>query len=84
MACYRDSFTFFINFLDIIQRPVFLKTFRILDTVSVLRQKPTQLGPIDRASPYLLLMNHCHKILGLIFSFDFHRRQGQALLIGPK
>jgi hypothetical protein len=29
------------------------KTFRRLNSASVLRYKPTQLGPIDRASPYL-------------------------------
>jgi hypothetical protein len=45
-----------IEFLDIIHRPLFLllfkTTFRRLDSVSVFRQKPTHLGPIDRASPY--------------------------------
>jgi hypothetical protein len=43
-----------VNFLDIIYHPVFyLKTmFWRLDSVSVYRWKPTQLGPIDRTSPY--------------------------------
>jgi hypothetical protein len=44
-----------IYFLDIIHRPVFyLKaTFWRLDSVSVLNEKPTQMCPIDRASPCL-------------------------------
>jgi hypothetical protein len=32
-------------------------TFRTLDSVSVLRQKPTQLGPINRANLYLRCMD---------------------------
>jgi hypothetical protein len=36
-------------------------TFWRLDSVSVFRLKPTQLGPINRASPYLLTMDNVHK-----------------------
>jgi hypothetical protein len=44
-----------IGFLDIIHRPVcYLKTtIQRLDSGCTLRQKSTQLGPIDNASSYL-------------------------------
>jgi hypothetical protein len=42
-----------IDLLDIIHRPVFLLKRLRLETVSVLRYKPTLLGPIDRANLYL-------------------------------
>jgi hypothetical protein len=47
-----DHGTLIIDFLDIIHRQVFsLKTtFQRLGSVSVLGDKPTQLGPIDRAN----------------------------------
>jgi hypothetical protein len=42
-------------FLDIIHRPVYFQEHNVSETGFCLRLqvKPTQLGPIDRASPYL-------------------------------
>jgi hypothetical protein len=44
-----------IVFLDIINRPVFYLKHNVSETGFSLRLQvePTQLGPIDRASPYL-------------------------------
>jgi hypothetical protein len=48
------------NCQDIIHRPVFVTnmTFQRLNSVR-LQVKPTQLGPIDRASPYPRLASRC-------------------------
>jgi hypothetical protein len=42
-------------FLDIIHRPVYISKHNVSQTGFCLRLqvKPTQLGPIDRANPYL-------------------------------
>jgi hypothetical protein len=42
-------------FLDIIQQPIFYLKNNVwrMDPASILRQEPTQLGPINRASLYL-------------------------------
>jgi hypothetical protein len=52
---YTNIVTTSITFLDIIHRLVHLKKHNVSDTGFCLRPqvKPTQLGPIDRASPYL-------------------------------
>jgi hypothetical protein len=44
-----------IVFLDIIQYPVFTETHNVSETAFCLRLQvePIQLGPVDRASPYL-------------------------------
>jgi hypothetical protein len=44
-----------IIFLDIIHRPAYISKHNVSETGFCLRfqVKPTQLGPIDRASPYL-------------------------------
>jgi hypothetical protein len=44
-----------IVFLDIIHLPVYISKHNVSETAFCLRLqvKPTQLGPMDRASPYL-------------------------------
>jgi hypothetical protein len=60
-------------------RPVYFSKHNVSETGFCLRLqvKPTQLGPIDRASPYLqimsiniivVLMYHRHKLLDLIYT----------------
>jgi hypothetical protein len=57
MICLRTKFHLPTNimFLDIIQRPVYISK-NVSETGSCLhlQVKRTQLGPINRASPYLL------------------------------